>query len=113
MKQSIPVDSALGVIFALGGAVVLQQALAMPTMAGMNVGPGFFPSIVGAGLVIMGSALSVQGWLVRDTPEDDAPPLFTWFALSIVAALAAVIVLMPILGFSGRGHAVLDHHRAM
>lgn len=99
MKQTIPMDSALGVIFALGGAAILQQALTMHTLPGMNVGPGLFPSIVGSGMAIMGVALTIQGWIVRDTPEDDAPPLVTWFAVGIVAALVATILLMPHLGF--------------
>jgi putative tricarboxylic transport membrane protein len=99
LKQTIPMDSALGVIFALGGAAILQQALTMHTLPGMNVGPGLFPSIVGSGMAIMGVALTIQGWIVRDTPEDDAPPLVTWFAVGIVAALVATILLMPHLGF--------------
>lgn len=99
MRQSFPMDSALGVIFALGGAAILQQALTMSTLPGMNVGPGLFPSIVGAGMAIMGVALAIQGWMVRDTPEDEAPPLVTWFAIGVVAALVAVILAMPYLGF--------------
>ena len=47
----------------------------------------------------MGIALTIQGWLVRDEPEEDAPPLVTWFAVGIVAAIAAVIFAMPYLGF--------------
>jgi putative tricarboxylic transport membrane protein len=92
-------DSALGVVFALGGAAILQQALTMQTLPGMNVGPGLFPSIVGAGMAIMGVALTIQGWVVRDTPEDEAPPLVTWFAIGVVASLVAVILAMPYLGF--------------
>lgn len=99
MRQSFPMDSALGVVFALGGAAILQQALTMQALPGMNVGPGLFPSIVGAGMAIMGVALAVQGWVVRDVPEDEAPPLVTWFAVSVVIALVAVILAMPFLGF--------------
>lgn len=99
MRQSFPMDSALGVVFALGGAAILQQALTMQALPGMNVGPGLFPSIVGAGMAIMGVALTIQGWMVRDTPEDEAQPLVTWFALAIVAALVATIFAMPFLGF--------------
>ena len=65
----------------------------------MNVGPGLFPSIVGGGMALMGIALTVQGWLVRDEPEEDAPPLVTWFAVGIVVAIAVVIFAMPYLGF--------------
>jgi putative tricarboxylic transport membrane protein len=99
MRQAFPIDSALGVIFALAGAAILQQALTMQALPGMIVGPGLFPSIVGAGMAIMGIALAAQGWMVPDTAEDEAPPLVTWFALGVVAALAVTILLMPVLGF--------------
>lgn len=99
MRQSFPLDSALGLIFALGGAAILQQALTMQSLPGMNVGPGLFPSIVGAGMAIMGVALTVQGWIVRNPPEDESQPLVTWFAIAIVGALAATILAMPYLGF--------------
>jgi putative tricarboxylic transport membrane protein len=92
-------DSALGVIFALGGAAILQQALTMQALPGMNVGPGLFPSIVGSGMAIMGVALAFQGWIVRDRAEGEAQPLVTWYALGVVAALGATIFAMPYLGF--------------
>lgn len=92
-------DSALGVAFALGGAAILQQALNLPNIAGMNVGPGLFPSIVGGAMALMGIALAIQGWIVRDEPEDEAPPLVTWFAVGVLVATAAVILAMPVLGF--------------
>jgi putative tricarboxylic transport membrane protein len=92
-------DSALGVVFALGGAAILQQALTMQSLPGMNVGPGLFPSIVGGGIAVMGVALTIQGWIVRVTPEEEVPPLVTWFAVGIVASLAASILAMPYLGF--------------
>ncbi|SFV38700.1 putative tricarboxylic transport membrane protein [Devosia crocina] len=99
MRRSIPIDSVLGVLFALGGAAILQQALTMQSLPGMNVGPGFFPSIVGGGMALLGIALAVQGWLVPDDPEEEAPPLATWFAVWIVMAIAAAIFAMPMLGF--------------
>lgn len=99
MKRSIPMDSVLGLLFALAGAAILQQALNMHPLPGMNVGPGLFPSIVGGAMALMGVALTIQGWVVRDVPEEDAPPLVTWFAIGIVAAIAAVIFVMPYLGF--------------
>lgn len=99
MRQSFPLDSALGVVFALGGAAILQQALTMQALPGMNVGPGLFPSIVGAGMAIMGVALTIQGWVVRDTPEEEVPPLVTWFAAGIAVALSVTILVMPYLGF--------------
>lgn len=99
MRQSITPDSALGVIFALGGAAIFQQAMTMQALPGMNVGPGLFPSIVGAGMALMGVALAIQGWIQHDLPEDDAPPLVTWFAVGVVVALGVTILAMPYLGF--------------
>ncbi len=99
MKRSIPMDSVLGLLFALGGAAILAHALTLPALPGMAVGPGLFPAIVGVGMAVMGAALVVQGWLTRDVPEDDAPPLVTVFAIGIVAVIAAAVVVMPWLGF--------------
>src|SRR3546814_2856314 len=62
-------------LFALAGAAILQQALNMHPLPGMNVGPGLFPSIVGGAMALMGVALTIQGWVVRDVPEEDTPPL--------------------------------------
>ncbi|MDP2779125.1 tripartite tricarboxylate transporter TctB family protein [Devosia sp.] len=92
-------DSVLGVIFALGGAAILQQALNLHPLPGMSVGPGLFPSIVGGAMGLLGVVLAVQGWLVPDDPEDEAPPLVTWFAAGIVASLIALIFATPVLGF--------------
>jgi putative tricarboxylic transport membrane protein len=92
-------DSVLGILFALAGAAILQQALTLQALPGMNVGPGLFPSIVGGGMALMGVALAIQGWIVRDEPEEEAPPLVTWFAVGIVVAIAIAIVAMPWLGF--------------
>lgn len=99
MKRTVPIDSALGVLFALGGMAILQQALGMHSLPGMSVGPGLFPSIVGGAMALMGVALAVQGWLVPDDPEEDVPPLVTWFAVWIVAAIAVTILVLPFLGF--------------
>ena len=100
MKLSIPMDMVLGLLFALGGAAIFSHALTLAPLPGMNVGPGLFPSIVGIGMVLMGLALAAQGWLGRAAARDPAaPPLLTWFAVGIVAAIAGAIVLMPLLGF--------------
>lgn len=100
MKQSIPMDSVLGLVFALSGLAILSQALMLHPLPGMNVGPGLFPSIVGFGMALMGAGLAVQGWLTRGDPdEDDAPPLLTWFAAGVVAVLIGAILLIPFLGF--------------
>lgn len=99
MFRTLPFDSILGVVFALLGAAIVQQATGLRPLAGMNVGPGLFPSIVGGGMALLGSVLAVQGWMTRCDPEDDAPRLLTWFAIGIVLAIIAVLLAMPVLGF--------------
>jgi putative tricarboxylic transport membrane protein len=99
MKRIIPMDSVLGLLFVLAGAAIFQQALNLHALPGMNVGPGLFPSIVGGAMAILGAGLVVQGWAQRNEPEEDAPPLFTWFAVGVVAAVIFAIVAMPLLGF--------------
>ncbi|RZA15310.1 MAG: tripartite tricarboxylate transporter TctB family protein [Proteobacteria bacterium] len=78
---------------------MLQQALTMHALPGMNVGPGLFPSIVGTGMAIMGAALSIQGWIERDARQDETGPLLTWYAIAVVVALGITIFVMPYLGF--------------
>lgn len=100
MTRAIPTDSILGLCFALGGAAIFAHALTLTPLPGMTVGPGLFPAIVGAGMALMGAALTIQGWLMRHAAaEADAPPLVTWFAVGIVAATAGVTAAMPYLGF--------------
>jgi len=100
MTRTLPTDSILGLCFTLGGAAIFAHALTLTPLPGMNVGPGLFPAIVGAGMALMGAALTIQGWLTRGiAAEGEAPPLITWFAVGIVVATAAVTFAMPYLGF--------------
>lgn len=99
MKRSIPIDSILGLLFALLGAGIFAHARTLPTFRGMVVGPDLFPSIVGIAMALFGAILIIQGWRTRAIPEDDNGPLVTWFAVGVVLALTASIFLFPILGF--------------
>ncbi|MCZ4345470.1 tripartite tricarboxylate transporter TctB family protein [Devosia neptuniae] len=99
MFRTLSFDSILGVLFALLGTAIVQQATGLHPLPGMNVGPGLFPTIVGGAMALLGAVLAVQGWLTKADPEDDAPKLFTWFAMGIVLAIIAVILAMPVLGF--------------
>lgn len=107
-------DSALGVAFAAGGALVLTQAMGINSMPGLPVGPGLFPTITGAAMVAFGLVLAAQSWFaarVRDTPllpkEASGEPaafqaprsFFCPFVVGILAAVTASIFLMPVLGF--------------
>jgi putative tricarboxylic transport membrane protein len=110
-SKSLP-DLALGLIFALSGAFILSQALAIRGMPGMPVGPGLFPTITGIGMMVFGALLAFQAWFAPASeanvvvPEADAPQaldtqssLLNPFSLGILACVVASIVLIPILGF--------------
>ena len=100
MTRAIPTDSILGLCFALGGAAIFRPRADAHAAARHDCRAGLFPAIVGAGMALMGAALTIQGWLMRHAAaEADAPPLVTWFAVGIVAATAGVTVAMPYLGF--------------
>lgn len=104
MKTVIPMDSVLGALFAIGGVAILFVAMGYAPIAGMSVGPGLFPSITGGAMVLFGVVLAVQAWLLRNAVDEDEgdvapPPFVTMFAIAIVVAILAVILLMPFLGF--------------
>lgn len=102
MKLSIPIDSVLGLVFALLGAGILAEAQTLAPMRGMIVGPGLFPALVGGAMAMFGVVLAIQGWRSRAVAivgEDEQQPLVTWFAVGIVIVLAASIFVLPILGF--------------
>jgi putative tricarboxylic transport membrane protein len=50
-----------GLIVAIAGLGILLHARSFPSMPGQTVGPGFFPELIGAGLLICGAALVVAG----------------------------------------------------
>ncbi|WDR07229.1 tripartite tricarboxylate transporter TctB family protein [Devosia rhodophyticola] len=99
MSKSLPFDSILGVVFALFGAAIVQQSTGLQPLAGMIVGPGLFPTIVGSAMAVFGAVLAVQGWVTRTNQPENAPKLLTWFAAGVVVAIIAVILVMPYLGF--------------
>lgn len=103
MKLSIPIDSVLGLVFALLGAGILAEAQTLAPMRGMIVGPGLFPALVGGAMAIFGVMLVIQGWRSRAVTilgeEEEQQPLVTWFAVGIGIVLAASIFVLPALGF--------------
>lgn len=107
-------DVAIGLCFAAGGAFLAIQALALPTMPGMPAGPGLFPLLTGAGMVLFGLVLAFQAWVAG--PSDDLPlihgevagepaphadrrRLFSPFVLGVLGCTAAAILVMSWLGF--------------
>jgi putative tricarboxylic transport membrane protein len=101
-------DLALGLLVAVFGGAVLWIAGGYEPVAGMAYGPGFFPSLIGIGLVICGAALAVGG--VRAMAAGRAgsavnlapwwrSPLAVARAASVLGAAIFYILVAPILGF--------------
>ena len=50
-----------GLLVLIFGVAIAAQARTFPSMPGRSVGPAFFPTIVGIGLILCGVALVVSG----------------------------------------------------
>lgn len=99
-----PPDSVLGLVFVLAGVAVVTAAWGMEGMAGMSVGPGLLPLIVGVGFVIFGGILVVEGWpALRSSfagrTSDRGAPGGRSYPLAVLVGLLAYILLLPLLGF--------------
>lgn len=97
-------DSLFGVLFVVLGVVAVVWGRAMPPMIPPAIGPGLLPMICGAGFVLFGAALVVQGlpelgairagrlslWEPRPNP---------WFPAVVLVALVVYVVALPVAGF--------------
>lgn len=101
-------DIVLGLLVALLGGAVLWIAGGWQPMAGMAYGPGFFPGLIGAGLVICGAALVIGGLRARLAGRGGPPlrldawwgrPLALARAGAVIAAVIGYLLLAPLLGF--------------
>lgn len=96
----------LGAAVAAIGAVWLYQASFLPQRAQYaQIGPGFFVSVVGAGLVVLGALLVWQihrgeTFEAQETEDADADAHASWPGLLLSVAAAAVPLLtIDVLGF--------------
>lgn len=117
MRLLRPRDLLVGLAFAALGAFVVVEAAGLPSMPGMGVGSGLFPTITGAGMIVFGLLLALEGFIPRAvaTPaesvrpeadaggEGDAPPapapLDVPFAAVVLSGLVLVILLVAPVGF--------------
>lgn len=96
----------LGVAVLVMGVVWLHGALTLPRQVTYAViGPGVFPALIGAGLVLLGGFLLLAvGRGERFEPQDaedadpDRPPSWAAFGLTVLAATLPVVTVEP-LGF--------------
>jgi putative tricarboxylic transport membrane protein len=99
-----PSDLTTGLIVMAGGLAVAGYAQTFPPMPGQNIGPSYFPTVIGVCLASAGAALAVSGLKRRDTPwlAIDAwartPRALARAALVVVALIGYTVVVDP-LGF--------------
>lgn len=97
------VDLRVGIALAMLAAAVLWSAQAFPVVPGQQLGAGFLPKLVGAGLLLCGLGLVARS--LRGKAYDDlvAAPSSSWrdiaSALLILASIAVYIALADKLGF--------------
>jgi putative tricarboxylic transport membrane protein len=99
-----PSDLATGLLVMAGGVAVACYAQTFPPMPGQNIGPSFFPTVIGVGLALVGAVLAASGVKQRDTPWIEIDP---WartprarvrVALVVIVLIAYTVVVNP-LGF--------------
>jgi len=98
-------DRLSGSLLVLFGALVLWRASNFPTLAGLEYGPGLFPSIAAIGLMVCGAVIGCGPRGRR--PAQNASPLPShrsrWRAaarpLALLAVVAGYALLLDPLGF--------------
>ncbi len=94
-------DLALGLAFAVLGAGIAIKAAELPTMGKLPVGSGMFPTITGIGMVVFGLVLAVGALLPARGGQASLPsgPMLRWDVVIVLALLAALVLVMPTVGF--------------
>ncbi|MBM3568076.1 MAG: tripartite tricarboxylate transporter TctB family protein [Alphaproteobacteria bacterium] len=96
-------DGIAGLIAAALGLVLFVQTFAFPQMPLVPVGPGFYPRIVLAAMVLAGAGLALQDWRARRGAGAEAEPLRLSLPGRLVLAgfaiVAAYCALLPVLGY--------------
>ena len=101
MKMS---DAIIGIIFTVAGLAVIIEARTFPAVAGQAYGSSFFPTILGAAMILCGLALAVTAII-----KGAASPLFrlpSWLQstrskLSLLIVVLALIFYMLAAGYLG------------
>ena len=79
-----------GAVLAAAGAAIALRARTFPAMAGMDYGPGLFPTIAALGLLACGLAIAWSGW--RGTEAAGAPPPEPWGRAGVARAIGVTAV---------------------
>ena len=96
-------DGIAGLIGLAVSLMLLPQALGLPKLPIVPVGPGFYPSMVLVFMALTSAALLAQDLLARRRtgPADAtaAPPRAYGLVATAFAVVAGYIALMPLIGF--------------
>jgi hypothetical protein len=99
-------DGIAGLVGLAVSLLLLPQALGLPKLPIVPVGPGFYPTIVLVFMAATSAALLVQDLLVQRRagaeaarPEPAAAPRAYALVAAAFASVAAYIALLPLLGF--------------
>ncbi|MGN6283817.1 MAG: tripartite tricarboxylate transporter TctB family protein [Afipia sp.] len=91
-------DLCSGLLVSLIGAGAILQGVQYPLGTLANIGPGMFPTGIGALLTVVGIAIAVSGLNVRDERENRAPDWRGWgciiggtLAFAILGAYAGLV----------------------
>lgn len=96
-------DSLIGAILFAFGFWVMVTALGYPQMPGQSIGPGTFPSVLGALFMAGGALLTISGLRTRGTTLLDIDPGWRHAGRFAAALLATVGVVLFALAFEEVG----------
>jgi hypothetical protein len=77
------------------GAWVMAEALSYPMGTARRMGPGYFPTLLGALMAVMGAALALSVLLRDEAARDEDERPDPRALISILAGLAAFALLLP------------------
>jgi hypothetical protein len=111
MKITSPEDFWSGIMFISFGALAIYIAQDYPMGSAMRMGPGYFPTGIGIGLIGLGLVIAVNGFRLTGAPIGSFPwramlflavgfASFAWGIdhLGFVLALAVLIMLSSLAG---------------
>ena len=98
-------DILFGVILTGLGMAMIFTARGFPAITGLSVGPSLFPTLIGAGMVLVGSVIAINTWRIRPRPPATdralrSAPFLTWNLALISGLILAFLILMNVTGFS-------------
>jgi putative tricarboxylic transport membrane protein len=93
-------DATSAAVLALVALFALVMSARMEMEHATHPGPGFFPLLVSAALLLVTLALGVRAWRLSPSPAAESPaPPRVWALVATVGALAVYIIAFDRVGF--------------